>query len=257
MDNRVLITGASQGIGYEFAKLFAADGRHLVLLARDEKRLREIAAELQARYDVKVLVLPKDLSKPDAAREIFDDLKREQVQVTVLVNNAGFGMQGRFAEVDLQRHLDLLQVNVTALVQLTHWFVQPMIARGEGKILNVSSIAAFLPGPYQSMYYASKAFVHLFSQALAQELAGTGVTVTTVYPGLTKSQFHVRAGVKRPTTFVMMSAAAVARLGYRGLLAGRRTVVTGWQNKAFVAVARIAPTRLLAAGAARANRPAS
>ena len=257
MDNRVLITGASQGIGYEFAKLFAADGHHLVLLARDEKRLREIAAELQARHDVKVLVLPKDLAKPNAALEIFDELKRAQVQVTVLVNNAGFSVPGRFAEVDWQRHFDLLQVNITALVQLTHWFVKPMLARREGKILNVSSIAGFMPGPYQSIYYASKAFVHLFSQALAKELAGTGVTVTTVYPGLTKTQFHSRAGIQRPGKFVMMSAATVARMGYRGMLAGRRTVITGWRNWALVSFASVAPTRLMAAAAARANHPSS
>ncbi len=257
MDNRVLITGASQGIGYEFAKLFAADGHHLVLLARDEKRLQEIAAELQAQHNVKVLVLPRDLAKPDAAQEIFDELKRAQVQVTVLVNNAGFSVRGRFVEVDWQRHLNLLQVNVTALVQLTHWFVKPMLARREGKILNVSSIAGFMPGPYQSMYYASKAFVHLFSQALARELAGTGITVTTVYPGLTKTQFHTRADIRRPTKFVMMSAATVARLSYRGMLAGRRTVITGWRNRAMVGVARVAPVRLLAAAAARANRPPS
>ena len=133
MDNRVLITGASQGIGCECAKLFAADGHHLVLLARDEKRLQEIADELQGRHDVKVLALARDLSVPDAAREIFDELKREQVQVSMLVNNAGFGAQGSFADMAWQPHLELMQVNMVALAQLTHWFVKPMLARREGR----------------------------------------------------------------------------------------------------------------------------
>lgn len=256
MDNRALITGASQGIGYEFAKLFAADGHHLVLLARDEKRLQEIAAELRAKHDVKVLVLAKDLARPDAAAEVADELKREQVQVRILVNNAGFSVRGSFAELEWQRHLDLLHVNIIALLQLTHLLVKPMLARREGKILNVSSIAGYVPGPWQAMYYASKAFVHMFSQALAAELAGTGVTVTTVYPGLTQSQFHNRAGIHRPDNFLMMDAATVARIGYRGMLAGKRLVITGKRNKIIVGVAKAIPTRLMTTLAGRANRPA-
>jgi len=145
MDDRVLITGASQGIGYEFAKLFAADGHHLVLLARDEKRLREIAEELEKRHKVKVSVLAKDLSKAEAAQETFDELNRQQMQVSILVNNAGFGAHGRFSELDWQKHADLLHVNVTSLLQLTYLFLRPMLARKEGKILNVASTAAFVP----------------------------------------------------------------------------------------------------------------
>jgi short-subunit dehydrogenase len=255
VDNRVIITGASQGIGHEFARLFAADGHHLVLVARDEPRLREIAVELQSRHDVKVLVLPKDLARPEAATEIFDQLKHEQVQVNVLVNNAGFSNAGAFAALEWQRHYELLQVNVTALAQLTHFFLKPMVARGEGRILNVSSIAGFLPGPYQAMYYASKAFVHLFSQAIAEEVSGTGVTVTTVYPGITRSKFHDRAGVHRADNFLMMDAARVAKIGYRGLLAGKRTVITGWQNKLIVGLAKNLPARTTAALAARSNQP--
>ena len=257
MDNRVLITGASQGIGYEFAKLFAADGQHLVLLARDERRLRQIADELTAQHGVKVLVVAKDLSVPDVALEIFDELRREQVQVATLVNNAGFGVQGRFAELDCRRHLELLQVNVTALLQLTHLFLKPMLARREGKILNVASTAAFVPGPYQAMYYASKAFVHSFSQALAKELKGSGVTLTTVYPGLTQSKFHARAGIVRPQKIIMMDAATVARMGYRGMLAGKRTVVAGLRNRALILAMKLAPVRLITAAAERANRPQS
>jgi len=254
MDNRVLITGASQGIGLEFAKLFAADGHHLVLLARDEPRLKAIAAELEQAHGVKVLVLPKDLAKPNAAVEVFEELRREQVQVSILVNNAGFGAQGRFARLEWQRHADLLQVNVTALLQLTQLFLQPMLARQQGKILNVASTAAFVPGPYQAMYYASKSFVHSFSQALAKELQGTGVTLTTVYPGLTRSQFHARAGIVRPQKLIMMDAATVAKLGYQGLLAGKRTVVAGLRNKLLIGALKFAPVRLATKAAAKANQ---
>ncbi len=256
MDRRVLITGASQGIGLEFAKLFARDKYDLVLLARDKARLEELAAELREKQRVKVLVLPKDLARPGAAVEIFQELKTAQVEIDVLVNNAGFGANGRFAQLDWQRHADLLQVNVTALLQLTHLFLPAMLARRSGKILNVASTAAFVPGPFQAMYYASKSFVHSFTQALAEELSGTGVTVTGVYPGVTRSQFHARAGIgERPTNFIMMEAGTVAEIGYRGLLAGKRFVVTGLRNKALITALKVVPVRLATKGARKANEP--
>jgi uncharacterized protein len=257
MKDWVLITGASQGIGYEFTKLFAADGYPLVLVARDEARLTQISAEISARYGVKIKVLPRDLSRPAAAVEIFDELQREQIHVGILVNNAGFGFHGPFVDLDWRKQADLLQVNITALAQLTHLFVKPMLARREGRILNVASTAAFVPGPFMSMYYASKAFVQSFSQALAEELAGSGVTVTAVCPGLTRSQFQARAGLKRPGGFLMMEADKVALIGYRGLMRGKRLVVTGWLNRLFVALSGVVPIRWMTRGVARLNRPRS
>jgi hypothetical protein len=255
MKDWVLITGASQGIGYEFTKLFAADGYPLVLVARDEARLKQIADELPARDGIKVKVLPRDLSLPTAADKIFAELQREQIHVGILVNNAGFGFQGAFVDLDMRKQSDLAQVNITALAQLTHLFVKPMLARREGRILNVASTAAFMPGPFMAMYYASKAFVQSFSQALAEELAGSGVTVTTVCPGLTRSQFQARAGLKRTEGFPMMEADQVARIGYRGLMRGKRLVVTGWINRLVVGISGVIPLRWMTWGAGRLNRP--
>jgi uncharacterized protein len=255
MKDWVLITGASQGIGYEFTKLFATDGYPLVLVARDEARLKQIADDLSARHGIKVKVLPRDLSLPAAADEIFAELQREQIHVGILVNNAGFGFQGAFVDLDLQKQSDLVQVNITALAQLTHLFVKPMLARREGCILNVASTAAFMPGPFMAMYYASKAFVCSFSLALAEELAGSGVTVTTVCPGLTRSQFQARAGLKRTEGFPMMEADQVARIGYHGLMRGKRLVVTGWVNRLVVAISGSIPLRWMTWGAGRLNRP--
>jgi uncharacterized protein len=250
----VLITGASQGIGYEFTKLFAAAGWPLVIVARDEARLRQVADELSARHGSEVQPLVKDLSRPAAAQEIFDELQKRQIEISMLVNNAGFGVQGAFAEVDVQRQLDLLQTNITTLVQLTHLFVKPMLARREGRILNVASVASFLPGPFMATYYASKAFVYSFSTALAEELAGTGVTITTVCPGVTTSQFHARAGLRRDSGLMRMTAEEVARIGYRALLAGKPIVITGWFNRLGVLLCKVLPNFLLRRVAAGVNR---
>ncbi len=255
MKDWALITGASQGIGHEFAKLFAADGFPLVLVARDEPRLAQIAAELSAKHGIPVKVLVKDLSKPSSPSEIFDELQREKIPVGVLVNNAGFGFHGPFLDLDWQKQSDLVQVNITALAHLTHLFVKPMLARRDGRILNVASTAAFVPGPFMAMYYASKAFVQSFSQALAEELDGTGVTVTSVCPGFTRSQFQARAGIKRGGGFPIMEAGVVARIGYRGAMRGKRLVVTGWANNLFVRSSGLIPLRCLTSAAARLNRP--
>jgi hypothetical protein len=248
MNKWALITGASQGIGYEFAKLFAAEGHDLVLAARDKVRLEQVAEELRGKHagKIKVLVLARDLGTATAAQEIFDELKRQQIFVSVLVNNAGFGFQGSFAELDLEGHRNLMRVNMTALMELTYLFLKPMLERREGRILNVASIAAFQPGPYMNLYYASKAFVYSFSCALSEELKGSGVTATVVCPGLTKSQFHARASLKRPeNSRLMMPAEDVARIGYRAMMRGKPIVVTGWFNKLATTVAKILPTQVM------------
>src|SRR5262245_5917651 len=187
MNDWALITGASSGIGLELAKLFAADHINLVLLARNEERLNKVSWELRARHSVQARVLVKDLASPTAPQEIFDELR--DTPISMLVNNAGFGLYGPFLSGDLRGHSELMQVNMTALVQLTHLFAQPMVTRRTGRIMNVASTAAFQPGPLINVYYASKAFVHSFTYALAKELKGTGVTVTTLCPGTTHTEF--------------------------------------------------------------------
>ncbi|MDB6109329.1 MAG: short-chain dehydrogenase/reductase [Pedosphaera sp.] len=253
MKKWALITGASQGIGYEFAKLFAADGYNLAILARDQPRLQQVADELRARHGVTVKVLTKDLAVPGAAKEIFNELEREQFPISILVNNAGFGFKGAFAELALQGELDLIQVNMTALVELTRLFLTPMLARREGRILNVASIAAFQPGPFMSLYYASKAFVYSFSCALADEVAGTGVTVTVLCPGLTHSQFHARAGLTRKHG-LFMNADEVARDGYHALMKGKPVIVSGFMNKLGANIAKALPTRLTTRLAGKMNQ---
>jgi len=252
MNNRALITGASTGIGCELAKLFAADGWHLVLVARNEARLQQVAAELRAAHHIDATVLAKDLSVSSAPAEIFESLRN--VPISALVNNAGFGWQGPFASGELKVSLDMMRVNLDALVQLTHLFLQPMLARGAGRILNVASTAAFQPGPFTDIYYASKAFVYSFSVALAEELAGTGVTVTTLCPGATRTEFHERAGMQRSLRWLpLMEADDLARIGYRGLMRGKRVVIPGTMNRITAAISKSLPARLTAKMVRRIN----
>ena len=252
MSKWALITGASTGIGYELAKLFADDGWNLVLVARNEARLQQVAAELRATHRSEVEVLAKDLTIATAPAEIFESLR--DVPISALVNNAGFGWQGPFARGELKVSLDMMRVNMDALVRLTHLFAQPMLARGEGRILNVASTAAFQPGPFTNIYYASKAFVYSFSVALAEELAGTGVTVTTLCPGATRTGFHDRAGMQRSLRWLpLMEADEVARSGYRGLMRGKRVVIPGVMNRIAAALSKCLPTRFTAKMVRRIN----
>jgi short-subunit dehydrogenase len=244
MNDWALITGASAGIGYELARLFAADRLNLVLVARDEARLKALATRLEAEHGIIAKVVVKDLSQDTAPAELFDSLRDSSI--SVLVNNAGFGWQGGFLETELSRSLDMLQVNVDSLVQLCHLFARPMVARGSGRIMNVASTAAFQPGPFTAMYYASKAFVFSFSVAFEEELRGTGVTVTTFCPGFTRTEFHERARmIRAPGWFSMMPAETVARIGYEGTMRGKGIVVPGLLNKLSAFVARRLPVRFI------------
>jgi short-subunit dehydrogenase len=252
MKEFALITGATAGIGYELAKLFAANHFNVVLVARDEVRLKNVAAELRNAHNIEAVILPKDLSNPGAPREIFDAFQK--TPVSVLVNNAGFGSQGAFSEEKLEFSLNMMHVNMDALVQLTHLFLQPMLKRRQGRIFNVASTAAFQPGPFTNIYYATKAFVFSYSVALAEELAGTGITVTTLCPGFTKTEFHQRAGMQRSSRWLpMMSAQDVARIGYSGLMEGKRIVIPGWRNKLTAAVSRRLPAAFTAKIVRRMN----
>jgi short-subunit dehydrogenase len=252
MNNWALITGASSGIGRELAKVFAENRLNLVLVARNESKLKDLAADLETRHGITANVVPKDLSLPSSAAEIFAAARDHPV--SILVNNAGFGWRGPFAKGDLDLALNMMHVNMDALVELTHLFVQPMLARREGRILNLASTAAFQPGPFMNVYYATKAFVLSFSLALAEELAGSGVTVTTLCPGPTRTEFFQRAGMKRAMRGLPeLGAEEVARIGYRGLMKGKRIVTPGIMNRVLAAMARRSPLRLTTKIARRLN----
>ncbi|HZL42518.1 MAG TPA: SDR family oxidoreductase [Verrucomicrobiae bacterium] len=252
MSQWALLTGASSGIGLELAKLFAADGFHLALVARNEARLRTIAKDLQEKHGIQALALPCDLGSANAPEQIHNALR--QTPVSVLVNNAGFGAYGPFAQSDLRIGTEMMQVNMNSLVQLTRLFVEPMLSRGEGRILNVASTAAFQPGPTVNLYFASKAFVYSFSYALAEELKQTGVTVTVLCPGSTRTEFFHRAGMPMAGRWATMEAAEVAAIGYRGLMKGKRVVIPGIFNKVGAFLAKRAPDRLSAAVVARLHK---
>ena len=232
MQLTALITGASGGIGEEIARLFADDGHNLVLVARSMEKLVLLAGELGLGHNVAARVIVSDLARPEAPQEIFDELQAAGVRVDVLVNNAGFGSYGPFAETDLRRELELLQVNIVALTHLTKLFLPAMIERKVGYVMNVASVAAFQPGPLMAVYYASKAYVLSLSEALANETRGTGVVVSALCPGPTATNFVAAAGMERSKLFdrAVMDSRTVAEAGYRGMLAGERVVIPGFKN---------------------------
>ena len=238
-----LITGASAGIGCELAHLFAQDGYHLVLVARNKEKLTQLAGELKEKYGILVTVLAKDLSLPLSPAEIFIELQQKSVFVDVLVNNAGFGNYGFFSETNLNDELEMIQVNVTSLVHLTKLFLGEMLKKGEGKILNVASTAAFQPGPLMAIYYATKAFVLSFSEALSEELRGTAVTVTCLCPGATQTEFQKRAGLSDIRLFRagILTAREAAEAGYRGLMKNKRIAIPGFASRFFTFMVRLGP----------------
>lgn len=224
MKNTALITGASSGIGKELARIHAGKGGDLVLVARRENELLALKTELESKFGVKVEIISKDLSNIQSAGEIFAETEKYAIQVEYLINNAGFGGHGFFYEREIEKDLAMVNVNITSLMLLTRLYLPGMVKRGTGKILNVSSTASFLPGPLQAVYYASKAFVTSFSQALAEELNGTGVTVTALCPGPVATEFFDTAnmhGVKMLKTQKAMTPAKTAAIGYRDMMKGR------------------------------------
>jgi short-subunit dehydrogenase len=228
----ILITGASSGIGWELAKLFAADKSNLVLVARRQEKLEELADELRREHGIDVRVLAKNLADPTAPQAIFDQLANEGIAVDVVVNNAGFGAYGRVPDLVAQRQIDMIQVNVAALTHLTRLFLPGMIERGHGGVLNVGSTAGFQPGPNMAVYYATKAYVLHFTEALAEELLGTGITVTCLAPGATLTEFNEKARIEDSLLFrmVAMDVKTVAAIGYRGFRRGKVIVVPGLSN---------------------------
>ncbi|HVU07162.1 MAG TPA: SDR family oxidoreductase [Verrucomicrobiae bacterium] len=243
----VLITGASSGIGLELAKCFAADSCRLILVARNQKALEDLAQELRQKNKIEVIVLPADLSLPETPKRIFSELSAQKISVDVLVNNAGFGLHSAFVESSLQKQLEMLQVNIAALTELTGLFLPAMIKNGRGGILNVGSVAGFLPGPNMAVYYATKAFVQSFTEALAEELSGTNLTISVLCPGPTESNFGnvARGGKSRQIKTAKMLAETVARYGHCAFRAGKIVAIPGLKNRLSVFLIRFIPRRLV------------
>jgi hypothetical protein len=238
-----LITGASSGIGAELARIHASRGGDLVITARRQKELEQLKADLESRHGSKVHIIVKDLAEPDAPQAIYNDLKSRGMRVDYLMNNAGFGYYGLFYQQDWARNEAMIRVNVLALAALARLFLPDMVARRSGRILNVASMAGFLPGPLQAVYYATKAFVISFSEAIANELVGTGVTVTVLCPGPVETEFARQAGTQDVRGFARMASAhEVAQAGYEAMLRGRTVIVPGLLNRLAIHVLlRFAP----------------
>ena len=243
MNETVLITGASSGIGLELAKCFAADGSNLILVARSTGALEKLAAELRKEFSIQVKVLTADLAQPETPSRIFDELDRAGQAVDVLVNNAGFGLQGMFHELALARQMEILSVNQTALTALTGLFLPGIIERNRGGILNVGSIAAFQPGPGMAIYFASKAYVQSFTEALAAELSHTKLKISVLCPGPTSTNFGkvARGNKVRRRKLPGMTAAAVAKYGFEKFRQGRVVIIPGLGNKISATVVRFIP----------------
>jgi uncharacterized protein len=243
----VLITGAWSGIGRELARLYAADGARLVLVARSQDRLRELADELTAKTGAEAQIIPADLSRPTSPREIVQTLAQRHIDLDVLVNNAGFGAHGSIAELGTERQVEMIDVNVAALTRLTALLLPGMLARRRGTILNVASTAAFQPGPNQAVYGATKAYVLSFTEALAEEVRGSGVRVTCLAPGATDTGFASQAGMTGTRLFRrgVMDPARVARAGHDGVRRGKTVVIPGMRNRLQAFAVRLSPRALV------------
>jgi short-subunit dehydrogenase len=248
-----LITGASSGIGAELARLCAADGYSVILVARRADRLAEMAESLAREFGVGARGVAVDLADAGACQTLRDQTAGDVVEI--LINNAGFGLRGPYTDTDWGAESRMMQVNMTALAHLTKLFAKDMLRRGSGRILNVGSTAAFVPGPFMAMYYASKAFVVSLSLSIANELQGSGVSVTVLCPGPTRTEFDTAAGLGDSNLFKgpVMSAAAVAREGYAAMMAGKPEVIAGARNRWMILLTRLAPRSMLARVTRRLN----
>jgi uncharacterized protein len=244
-----LVTGATSGIGKEIARLLAKDQYNLVIVARNQDELNNTANELKLESGVEVLTLAKDLFNRDAVFQVYDEVKAQGYEIDVLVNDAAQGQYGLFVDNDLNRELDIIQLNISSVVILTKLFLKDMVARGTGKILNVASIAGKVPGPYQAVYHGTKAFVHSFSESIRSELKDTGVTITSLLPGPTATDFFNKAEMNNSKIVQegsMANPADVAKDGYDALMAGTDMVVSGFKNKVQVAMNNITPDNMVA-----------
>jgi short-subunit dehydrogenase len=244
-----LVTGGSGGIGFELAKVLARNGFDLVLVARKRDTLEAAAGQLEGKFDVRAHVFAADLRRREAPQEIFHFLQNENIPIECLINNAGFGLGGEFSETAVERELEMIQVNIVALTHLTKLFLAPMIKRKSGRVLNVASTAAFQPGPLMAVYYATKAYVLSFSEALSEELRNSNVTVTALCPGPTLTEFADTAEVSTSRVaqaFGRADAADVAKYGFDAMMSGKRLAIPGIKNKILAQANRIAPRALSA-----------
>lgn len=240
--NYALVTGGTSGIGLELAKLLAADHYNLAIVARNQQELDQVGSDLSRQYPIEVITIRKDLFNPAAPREIIDALKAKDIIIDVLINNAGQGVYGEFLDTDLDRELAIVQLNINACIILTKHILKDMVARNSGKILNVSSIAGKVPGPYQAVYHGTKAFVHFFSEAVRNEVSGTGVTITSLLPGATDTDFFSKADMESAKIVQqgeLADPADVAKDGYTALMEGKDMIVSGFKNKMQVAMSNV------------------
>ncbi|HET6228044.1 MAG TPA: SDR family oxidoreductase [Bacteroidia bacterium] len=254
----VLITGATSGIGYELAKLFAQDGYNQIIVARSFTELQGTATELRG-YGIKVIPIAKDLFEPKAAIELYEEVKALGININILVNNAGHGHYGEFVYTALEMELDIIQLNVVSLVTLTKLFLKDMVEKGDGKILNTSSVASKSPGPWQSVYHATKAFVQSFTEAIHVEVKDKGVTVTALLPGATDTDFFHKANMLDSKIVQdkskLANPADVAKDGYEALMAGKDMVISGMKNKIDVAMTHISSDKMSAEKTGKQQEP--
>ncbi len=243
-----LITGATSGIGYALAECFARDGFGLALVSSNMRHLKQTKEKLEKKYDTLIELYEKDLARPETAEELYQEIKKNQTPISFLVNNAGFGLLGATDEIDLKQDERMLTLNMLAPVKLTKLFLQDMKKRGRGHILNVASTGAFQPGPYNSTYYASKAFLYSYSRAIHLELKEKGIIVSTLCPGTTGTKFFERAGAKTPA--FAMSPRKVAEIAYRGMRKGKDVIVPGTVNQ----LLRLVPVNIKLAAVAKMKR---
>ncbi|WP_372793604.1 SDR family NAD(P)-dependent oxidoreductase [Lutibacter sp.] len=243
-----LITGASTGIGKELAIIHAKTGGNLVIIARNESKLNNLKKELELQYKINVVVIAKDLSDLNAPKEIYDEVKKQGIEIEYLINNAGFGALGKFHELGLARQISMINLNITALTALTHLFLPEFVKRNSGKILNTSSTASLMPGPLQAVYFATKAYVTFFSNALYEELHDTNITVTNLMPGATESEFGSVSGMDKTEMFKETATAySVALEGYNGMLKGKIDVISGLKplQKLMMAMIPFTPKKMI------------
>jgi len=248
MKNTALITGASNGIGYELAKIHAAKGGDLVLVARSKPKLDELKNELENQFKVSVYTIGKDLSASNSALEIYEETKKQNIQIDYLINNAGFGDYGMFSETSWDKEQQMIQLNITTLTQFTKLYLQEMIHRGAGKIMNVASTAAFQSGPTMAVYYATKAYVLSFSEAVDNEVRSRGITVTTLCPGPTESGFQTAASMEESRLVKgrkLPTSKKVAEYGYAAMLKGKTVAIHGWMNYIMACSVRFLPRNMV------------